>query len=269
MKTQLFLLLVAAALLSFSACKDDNWKPGDLGDLRVEFNHMAGAEDLVLNTGSYTNAVGEDFKVSLLQYFVSNVKLINEDGSTFTVPQDECYFLIKEQDADTRTITLKDVPAGNYTGIEFVLGIDSLRNTKEPAERTGALDVGGAAAGMYWSWNSGYIFLKLEGTSSKAPMHVSGANMYQYHIGGFGGYSVRTINNIKHIRLDFGMDNAEVRKHATPEVHVIADILKVFTGTENVSIEANPVVMFASYSTKIADNYAQMFRVEHVYNEGH
>ena len=62
------------------------------------------------------------------------------------------------------------------------------------SQRTGVLDPSGAGADMYWTWNSGYIFFKMEGTS---PAATGMGNSFMYHIGGFGGYSAPTINNIK------------------------------------------------------------------------
>lgn len=77
--------------------------------------------------------------------------------------------------------------------MSFILGVDSLRSTKDLSERTGVLDPTAAGGDMYWSWNSGYNSLKMEGTSRSLPM----GGDFMYHIGGFGGYSSATINNIK------------------------------------------------------------------------
>ena len=78
--------------------------------------------------------------------------------------KNDCYFLIDESDADTHEPVLS-VPEGEYKTLSFILGVDSLRNTMDVSQRTGVLDVSGAATDMYWSWNSGYIFFKMEGTS--------------------------------------------------------------------------------------------------------
>jgi hypothetical protein len=40
----------------------------------------------------------------------------------------------------------------------------------------------------------------------------------------------------------------------------------MFTGTTNVSIAANPTVMFSDYSANIASNYVNMFRHDHTEN---
>jgi hypothetical protein len=203
----------------------------------------------------------------LLKYIVSNFKIKKADGTSYTINQDSCYFLIKESDPSSRFAKLK-VPEGDYTSLTFTLGVDSLRSTMDISKRTGALDPsGGMEDGMYWGWNSGYIFLKMEGTSAQAPVDPTGNRKYRYHIGGFGGYSAPTINNIKSITIDLTARGiAQVRSNKQANIHLFADISKVLSGTTTVSIAANPQVMFSDYSVNIANNYATMFTHDHTEN---
>ena len=119
---------------------------------------------------------------------------------------------------------------------------------------------------MYWVWNSGYIFLKLEGTSTVLP---AADNAFFYHIGGFGGYNSPTINNIKSITLTSTGAAAEVRKNKpeAPHIHILADALKVLNGPTPISIAANPMVMFNPFSVNIANNYQSMFKIDHIHND--
>ena len=264
----LLLTAVAAAVL-FSSCKkesESDIQPGDKGEVEIEFDNIVGDQNLALNTGNYTNAAGESYKITTFKYYISNIQLKKTDGSTYTVPKDSSYFLIDES-APSQLITLKDIPAGDYSGVNFVLGVDSLKSTAPLGERTGVLDPAGAGADMYWTWNSGYIFLKMEGTS---PVVMMADKKFYYHIGGFGGYSSPTINNIKSITLTAPMGmSAQVRKNKAeaPHFHLFADAAKVLNGTTNVSIAANSMVMFAPFSVNIANNYQSMFRIDHVHND--
>jgi len=265
------LALPLIALLSLTACKKDSPEPvyseSNLAPLSVEFDNIMGSQNLVLNTTNYTNAAGETYNVQLLQYFISNIKVGKADGTTYTVNQDSSYFLIKEADAATRFAKVK-VPEGDYTTLTFTLGVDSLRSTMDISKRTGVLDPsGGHDDGMYWGWNSGYIFLKMEGISPQAPIDPTGFRKYRYHIGGFGGYSAPTINNIKTITIDLRSRGiAQVRKDRTANVHLMVDIEKVLSGSTAVSIATNPQVMFSDYSVNIANNYMSMFTHDHTEN---
>ncbi|GAB3335154.1 hypothetical protein GCM10027299_43920 [Larkinella ripae] len=118
---------------------------------------------------------------------------------------------------------------------------------------------------MYWDWNTGYIFFKLEGTSPQAPIETTG-NTFMYHIGLFGGYRTRTLNNLRTITLPFGGQGIQVVTNQTPQVSIKADLLKVFDGVTALSIAQYPDVMISAKSADIATNYAQMFRVDQVTN---
>ena len=249
------LVLMLAVLACDTPDTDTSFDPVALGRMKINFDNIVGSSDLTLNTGTYQNGSGESFSVTKLNYFVSNIRLRKEDGSEYVVPQDSSYFLIQEDHPASQTITLNKVPAGNYTGLTFLIGVDSLRSAADLVKRTGILDPG-LNNGMYWDWNSGYIFLKLEGTSAVAPAAQNGA--FFYHIGGYGRENVK-INNLRTVTLPFKTDIAKVQADLTPTVHLTSDVLKLFNGPTTVSIAQHSSVMFDPYSTNVANNYAQMF----------
>lgn len=266
---RLFSIISLSALL-FSACskKDDatpDFTESEKGALSIQFDNIVGDKKLILNNGIYKNALGQQFSVSLLQYYISNIKLKTSEGQEYTVPQDSSYFLINESDAATHFAKVK-VPVADYQSLTFTIGVDSLRSTMDISKRTGALDPAGdhSTTGMYWSWNSGYIFMKLEGSAADAS---SADKKIRYHIGGFGGYSAPGINNIKTVTIDLKAAGiAKVRKDRSSNIHLFADVLKVFNGTTNVSFSANPTVMSGTFSTLIANNYINMFTHDHTEN---
>ncbi|WP_229312894.1 MbnP family protein [Larkinella terrae] len=247
-------------ILVLIACHDDPLEP-EYGSVQLRFDNVVGASDLKLDGTTYTNGSGEPFSVTKLNYFVSNIKLKKADGSSYVVPQDSSYFLVMESNAASQSILLRNIPADEYTGIDFVVGVDSLRNTMDIAKRTGALDPGGLASGMYWDWNSGYIFLKLEGTSAKAPVDATGSRNFMYHIGLFGGYKTKTINNLKTIQLAFNPQTAQVVVNGKTNVQIKADVLKLFDGVKPLSIAKSPDIMVSDSSRNVANNYATMFSV--------
>lgn len=228
------------------------------GRLHLNFNHLFNGKKVAFDS-TYFNAHGEDVKFTTINYFISNISLIGPDGSIYTVPQDSSYFILRHTpDTDQRTIVLKDIPAGEYSSVRFTIGVDSLRNTMSIDKRTGNLDVGEGARGMYWVWNSGYIFFKLEGISSVSPEKMK--NRFTYHIGGFGGYRTRTINSIRERELKFSpfiIDKMNIR---SLEVNVNLD--KFFSGPFNLKISEKPNVMWGQESEKIADNYKEAFEAK-------
>ncbi len=263
-----YFIAIIASVIFLTSCKKDNATiDNSAAELSLEFDNIVGDKNLQLNTGVYTNAAGEAFSVSTLQYFISNVKLKKTDGTEYTVPQDSSYFLVDEGKKASQSVKLQ-VPQGDYTSLSFVVGVDSLRSTMDIGKRTGVLDPSGAGDhGVYWGWNSGYIFFKLEGQSPAAPLDGSGNRYFRYHIGGFGGYSAPTINNLRTVTLDLAPAGIpQVRKDKETNIHVMADVLKMFGNISNISIAANSTVMFSPFSTNVSRNYAGMFRHDHTEN---
>jgi hypothetical protein len=261
-----FFFITAAAVIAFSSCKKNNGSPYNSNikaDLSIEFDNIAGSSDLELNTGTYTNNSGENFTVTKLKYYVSNFVFTNVIGTVYTVSQDSCYFLIDEANEDTHEPVLH-VPEGEYKTLSFIVGVDSLRSTMSAGERTGVLDPTGEGAGMYWDLNSGYIFFKMEGTSPASPLP---GNYFAYHIGGYGGYNTGTFNNIKTLTFDLAQrGKPQVKAGKETNIHLMIDVIKMFSGTNTISIAAHPEVMFDTYSATIAGNFVDMFRHDHTEN---
>jgi hypothetical protein len=260
------------ALLLFAvvipACKDkEDDELSGFNDVEIEFDNRAGNASLVFGT-EYTNAAGEKLKFSTFNYFVSNFVLVHEDGTEYIVPKDSCYFLCKHDDPDSREVVLKNVPSGNYTALKFMIGVDSAKSVSPIGERTGVLDPAAGANGMYWSWNAGYIFVKIEGTSPQAPLDPgTNENTFQYHTGLFGGLSSPTLNNLKTVTMaTHHGEPAMVRRSGGPHFHVYVDVLEMFTNPTNISVAANPTSHAGPYSKTVADNYADMFILDHVHN---
>jgi hypothetical protein len=274
------LLTMCSVLLMASCSKNEDITPDfeekNLAPFSIEFDNIVGERTFSINnTGSlYTNGAGEKFSISMLQYFISNIKVSTAEGKTYTVPQEKSYFLIDGAEKATR-FTKVEVPEGDYTKVTFTLGVDSLRSTMDLSKRSGVLDpaAGGGhdGGGMYWGWNSGYIFFKYDGNSDVISNDVkgdpTGKKQFKYHIGGFGGYSAPTINNIKTITIDLNKAGiARVRRDRNSNVHLFVDVMKVFNGTNNFSIAAHPNVMFSDYSVNIAKNLTEMFTHDHTEN---
>ncbi|RZM24945.1 MAG: hypothetical protein EOO88_21070 [Pedobacter sp.] len=246
----LLLVLTIGMLLGFTSKSEDS------GNLTISFNHLFKGQKLDF-TQEFTNSHGEKMKFSTLNYFISNIKLTKKDGTSYIVPQDSSYFLVKESEMQSKQINLKQIPKGEYSAITFTVGVDSLRNTMDIAKRTGALDVGGIAKGMYWIWNSGYIFFKLEGTSPSAPDQQK--NKFAYHVGGFGGYNSRTINSIR--TKEFVASGLEVSNSKRPVVEIDVELAGMFDAHTPIRIAERSTVMWGDISTKIADNYISCFKM--------
>lgn len=232
------------------------WKAGAQNNLQFNFHNQIKGSDIQLGT-TYTNVHGEPFSISLLNYYISNIRLTRSDGTIHVIPQDQSYFLVKEKEPESRTIALS-IPAGKYESVTFMIGVDSLRSTQDSNHRTGVLDVGSQARGMYWQWNSGYIFFKMEGKSTAIPDSMK--NTFRYHIGGYGGYDSKTINNIRYVTLKFGRPVKITQK--STQINIDLHLDGFFSSVTPIRMKEHPSVMWGPVSVQIANNYAQLFALE-------
>jgi len=265
MKKLIFGALALFTVIStFSACKDKEEDLTGFGSVEIEFDNQAGSSKLEFGT-YYTNTAGETLLFTTFDYYISNIVLIKEDGTKYVVPKNESYFLCKGNEADTRLIKIDNVPAGDYTKLEFIVGVDSAKSVSPISERTGVLDPATGANGHYWSWNSGYIFMKMEGTSPVAP--AATGNAFQYHVGLFGGYDSPTLNNLKTISLTASDEVAIVREGGeTPHFHLYVDAMEIFGTPNTISIAAKPFSHGDAFSSQLSANYADMFVLDHIHN---
>lgn len=255
-------IIFALAILGifFTSCKKDpneEVKPTTpavtTGSISLNFEHMVDTNALTLNTVNYVTANNDTVYFTKFKYYISNVKFTKSDGSIFSEP--ESYHLIDEATASSKTFSVANVPFGNYTSVSFVIGVDSLRNVS--GAQTGAL---ATSNGMYWGWSSGYIMAKLEGHSNQ-----SGASTKDilYHVGGFSGAN----NVLKTVSPSFNGSTANVSSIVNPEIHLSCDISEWFKNDSTINVATLHTIHMPGASAKtIADNYADMFSVEHIHN---
>jgi len=247
------LTILSLTSIAFVSCKDDDddKNSSSSGTVMLEITHVAGNQNLdVSGATNYTNSFSESFNVTKFKYHISNVQLLKNGAVVYTMP--ESYFLVDESVQSTTKMSLPDVPAGSYTGVRFLVGIDSTRNVS--GAQTGALD---PVNGMFWTWNSGYIFMKLEGSST-----VNGGTNFIYHVGGFN----LNQNAIREVELNFNGSTMTVDGSHTREIHLFADVLKLFDAVHDLPIGVvNTIHMPGPNAVKMADNYAEMFRFDHLH----
>lgn len=237
------LFLCIFATLCFASKPLGSINRSSSNKITLHFSNYVGDQILTLDTLIYMNDLGQMFKVSKFKYYISNIKLTKTNGEKISVNN---YFLIDEDKQDSKNLVIDNIPLGDYNGITFIVGVDSLHNCS--GIQSGALD---PLNGMFWAWNTGYIFLKLEGF---APESKSTANLLEYHIGGFQ----KPCNAIREIHLQKKVPISVSEKtlaHFTIKMDA-SEILKTPT-TIDFSVISS-VTDFQNACT-IADNYTNAF----------
>jgi hypothetical protein len=261
--------LLFIALISLFSCKKQEELP-ILPEIKGEFilkmDARVGIQELLLGTNEYINAAGDSFTVTTFDYFISNLKLRNTQGNWHTIPQEKSYFLIQESDTKSQQLKFADIPLGDYDAVEFVLGIDSFRSAQTAQHANVPALAKGQAQGMFWNENQGFMFLKFAGKTYNSTNPVQD---FKYEIGGYGGKNPTTFNNTRKIQIIFedgetvGVREGQAR---TSSAHLVVDVFNIMRSPTKISLIEHDLVGFEPFSTKVADNCAQMFRFDHVEN---
>lgn len=236
---------VLAVVMSFSAIAQP---------LQLHFRNVVDGKPVALEKDNYKNGLGQSYTVSNLKYYISNIQLTTESGKELT---DSDYYLIREDDSASMNITLPHIPIGHYTRLTFSIGVDSLHNCS--GAQSDALD---PVNGMFWTWNTGYIFFKLEGKSSASK---NPGSIYEYHIGGYKAPA----NCIRSVSIDLtGISLMPVivlppdtfhRELKITGIDISADISKFMNAATPIDLTKISSVTDFHNATQIADHYQQMF----------
>ena len=253
-----FLLLITVPLLflftNHANCqvKGGLQAPIKFGTATIVFNNTVNQQPLVLNDSTYTNPFGEQYRLSKLKYYISGIKLLNSQKKWVVKPG---YYLISQSIDSSLQINIA-LQENSYDSIAFLLGVDSARNTS--GAQKGALD---PLNNMFWTWQSGYIMQKLEGTS---PQSSIVNNKIEYHIGGYMG----TNSVLQQLILPFPVNSPLVIKRGgNSTIHINADVNRFWSGVVDVKIRKNPACSSPGKLAKqMAANFSNLFSVTAVIN---
>jgi hypothetical protein len=250
----LSLVVLFVATLFIMSCNNDDDEPKSeptTGKVILEFEHVFDGDAFTFGE-KYTTSNGDEITPSKLLYYVTNISLSNDDGSVeHTI--DESYFLVDASKPESMKLELADIPNGDYTKVNYLIGVDEARNTA--GAQDGALDV---VNGMFWSWNMGYIFMKMEGT------YGANADQFSYHIGGFE----RDADNILEMSSSVPTGSTIVVNSSESEVHFMVDFAEFFKNPVDFDVAATPIVTMANAaSVELSTNYKDMYMIHHVHNE--
>ncbi len=123
----------------------------------------------------YFQENNQSVRFTTLRWYIHDVMLVAKDGRIVDAPKK--HFLMDAAVVDSRAVVFSNVSGMDVAEIRFKMGVDSVTQMR------GALgDDLDPAEGMYWSWQSGYIHAKIEGTSS---LSLAPGNEFVYHLGGY------------------------------------------------------------------------------------
>lgn len=161
---KLLLIIPFAIVLVFFAC---NKEKGN-SNIQMDFDFEYGDQSFEINK-IYNYNFGYEVKFEKMILYVSDVRFIESDGTIAEGPN----IIFVDASSDGNKISF-DIPEGNYSKIEFSIGVpESLNGTDNPDFDASLYDHDSPLSlskGMYWTWNSGYRFILMDGRTNTDPM---------------------------------------------------------------------------------------------------
>jgi len=176
------------------------------GQLKVSIKNLVENVPFQLGQMMYTNNAGNQYRLDALKYYVSNFEIFDETGASYKFGNFE---LIDYSKSESLNFILDSIPTGTYNKIKFLVGVDSVTN--QTLNHPGDLDI---SYGMFWTWSTGYIFLKAEGafidsTGTEKPLI--------YHLG----------SNVALSKVEIDIAPITIDKN-TQKMNLMLDINKMF-----------------------------------------
>jgi len=158
------------------------------------------------------------------------------------------YQLIDLSKSTSFTIPVK---AGDYHRFGFLLGVDSVRNYS--GAQAGVLD---PMNDMFWTWNSGYVHFKMEGSS---PESNTRNNRLEYHIGGYRWPN----NTATPVMLD--VKSLLIKKGETTELDIEVNLDKYWAAKDTLTISRTSICTLPGKLAKdISQNLPYLFSVKNI-----
>lgn len=211
-------------IVSLHACKssrtfDNGNKPPKLKfstKFKFQFKLSLSNEELELGKSYFSPTLNDSFKIDVLRFYITNIGF-DFAGAPFGEMEKE-YHLIDFSNDSSTVVNIETPLHGDH--LTFQLGVDSLINAGGAMD--GVLD---PVNGMYWSWQSGYVNFKMEGSS---PMCQTRNNKFNLHLGGF----LSPNQSACQVKIPF--------THVAEEMNIDLPIEKIF---ENYKLSEVPDIM--------------------------
>lgn len=233
-----------ALALSLGSCK----KEGCTDPLAYNYNHDAEKDngwceynaflkvnvkpkfngELISFDSVYHNVMGYRVMFTKIKFYMTYAKV--GDGTIW----EDAYSVAQYDYSNSIELFTTDVTPGSYSEIKFNIGVDSVRNHSDPASypSDNPLNIV-TSSGMYWTWNSGYIFVIIEGLYDTDSLG-SGTppNTFTYHLG-----------MDDYLRVNTQVLNLNLEEKITQTVNYELNLDKFFyNNNDTLDIDTNPVI---------------------------
>jgi hypothetical protein len=236
--------LIAITALSCKKSGVEEDGPPSPTHLVFSFENTVDSLPLILDTLKYRNSSGDLYKVTDLQYFISDIVLHRHGGETFTFQTDDGIHYIDARIASSLYWLLTDnIPSGNYDSISFTFGINAVKNISNrfpnPPERD-----------MNWPdiLGGGYHYMKMNLVWKKDSM--TRTLPFDFHLGIgqiYKGNVINTDSIIRYVQNFFYVklpaSSVSIDEGQTKLMVISMNVNRWFTGEDDFDFAKYPNMM--------------------------
>lgn len=242
--------------LIFTSCKKEPVQPNpDTATTQaLSLNIAPVADASPLNFySSFTTTSGQRYTLSMFRYYVSNIRLVKADGGEYPITGK--YLLVNPSNSN---YDLGQVPVGSYKGIKFDVGLDSTTNHADPTVYPVTNPLAIQSPAIHWDWNSGYIFMMIEGSCDTTANNSDVLTYGQYSHGMFFHIGMDMMLRT----VDLSTSPFTVTATDSKQLNIQADINKFFNGIDLKTQNASHTMGSMPLATTAANNISSMFSVK-------
>jgi hypothetical protein len=160
-------------------------------ETQLRIYHRLGADPYAWNV-EVQNNLGQAFKITRLEYYVTRLSVVH-DGGQITAVSDDTVALIKANDWYS-TIELGELNVTDVEAVKFHIGVYAPVNNEDPSLYPAEHPLAPKNPSMHWGWASGYRFLAYEGVAG-----VNFSQTIQMHALGNHNYFETTVSTGAHL----------------------------------------------------------------------
>jgi hypothetical protein len=229
MKNKITFSLLFLSLLLFSQNKK-------MIEIHFHSRYLGHTIEISDEKGSVLNSE-KGLEISQLKFYLSQFQFIKNNKIVYS--EQNSFHLLDFSQKETLNIKLSVPENIDYDTFQFFVGVDKETNNNGISD--GDLD---PSKGMYWSWQTGYINIKIEGKSKECNTRK---NEFAFHLGGFLDDSY-TYNSI-----GFSIKNKD-------SISIGLDLEKLFS---EVDFSKKCQIMIPGMSAVVLQNqFSKIFNVE-------
>jgi hypothetical protein len=168
-------------------------------NVTLKINHLLGSSPFAMSQTT-SNNLSNQFNVTRLEYYISEIKLVHDGGQITSVPN--TWILV-----DAAQVSSTPLGSFNITTLEsvtFAVGVEAPINNADPNLQPTNHPLAPKSPSMHWGWAAGYRFVAIEGNTG-----TNMSQIWQIHALGNRNYraqsvvtSGRTVNSVLEVELD-------------------------------------------------------------------